>query len=143
LHFQPEVFRPAGIHFDWRVLEMNIKVLSTTLCLCLISHVNCDGQSVLPRKTALHVESKKLVDFPGAWAFQFGQAGIILVRDEELETLAADPDRKIDLSTTKTPRIESLREICEGQSSVAKIRSASHSTSSSLSIGMVSRLRDA
>lgn len=93
---------------------MNIKVLSTTLCLCLISHVNCDGQSVLPRKTALHAESKKLVDFPGAWAFQFGQAGMIPVRDEELETLAANPDRKIDLSTTKTPRIESLREICEG-----------------------------
>ena len=35
----------------------------------------------------------ELVTYPGPWAFQIPQSGIILVRDDELVTLASDPDK--------------------------------------------------
>ncbi|MBI5086730.1 MAG: hypothetical protein HZB13_19310, partial [Acidobacteria bacterium] len=55
----------------------------------------------------------ELVAFPGAWSYQIGSAAIILTTDEELEILAADPDRVLNLATGRTPRNESLRQICE------------------------------
>jgi len=55
----------------------------------------------------------ELVSFPGPWAFQLGKQGIILVCDEELEALAEDPDRVLNLSTGRTPRHESLRQVCK------------------------------
>lgn len=55
----------------------------------------------------------QLMQFPGPWEFRIGRAGIILVKDEELDTLASDPDKKIDLSLTFDKRIDSLRGICE------------------------------
>jgi hypothetical protein len=56
-----------------------------------------------------------LAAFPGPWAFNIPKDAIILVSDAELETLAADPDKVIDLSVVPTPkRHASLRQICEG-----------------------------
>jgi len=55
----------------------------------------------------------ELMKFPGPWGFRIGRAGIILVTDRELDTLASTPDRKIDLSLTYRKRLESLRTVCE------------------------------
>jgi hypothetical protein len=54
-----------------------------------------------------------LLAFPGAWSYQIGASGIILTQDSELETLAADPDRVLNLSTGRVARNQSLRQICE------------------------------
>ena len=54
-----------------------------------------------------------LVAFPGPWSFMLPKVGIILVSDEELETLAADPDKAIDMSTSHDKNVASLRQICE------------------------------
>jgi len=52
--------------------------------------------------------------FPGPWAFALPKQGIILVSDAELETLAADPDKVLDLSLTPEPKHHaSLRQVCE------------------------------
>lgn len=55
----------------------------------------------------------ELVAFPGPWGFSIGKSAIILVSDKELETIAADPDAKINLSVTFDPVEDSLRAICE------------------------------
>jgi hypothetical protein len=54
----------------------------------------------------------ELVSYPGPWGFM-PRPHVILVSDDELEALAADPDATLNLSTTFTPREESLRTICE------------------------------
>ncbi|MBD3176507.1 MAG: hypothetical protein GF320_15110, partial [Armatimonadia bacterium] len=55
----------------------------------------------------------ELISYPGPYAFQIGRQGIILVSDEELETLSSDPDAVLDLSLTFDKREDSLRAICE------------------------------
>jgi len=55
----------------------------------------------------------ELMRFPGPYAFWLGKAGIILTTDEELETLASDPDKVLDLSLTFDKNADSLRRICE------------------------------
>jgi hypothetical protein len=55
----------------------------------------------------------ELLTFPAQWSYQIRAAGIILTTDEELEILAADPDRVLNLATGRTPRHDSLRRICE------------------------------
>jgi hypothetical protein len=59
-----------------------------------------------------NVFSAELVKFPGAWSFQLGKAGIILVRDEELDALT-DPDKPVNISVTFDHVEKSLRQICE------------------------------
>lgn len=54
-----------------------------------------------------------LVAYPSAWNFQIPSTTIILTTDEELEALASDPDRILNLATGRKPRMESLRQICE------------------------------
>ncbi|MFB3825934.1 MAG: hypothetical protein ACE15B_04160 [Bryobacteraceae bacterium] len=53
-----------------------------------------------------------LVAYPGPWGFQIRGPAIILVTDEELEALS-DPDKALNLSTGRAPRMASLRQICE------------------------------
>ena len=65
-----------------------------------------------------------LLAYPGPWAFQIGKQGFIVVRDDELEAIAADPDRVMNLSTGR-PRNESLRQICE-QAKAARRPHAHH-----------------
>ncbi|MBP7431536.1 MAG: hypothetical protein KBC05_19025 [Candidatus Hydrogenedentes bacterium] len=54
----------------------------------------------------------ELVAYPGPWGFM-PRPHIILVNDEELETIASDPDKALNLATGYAPREESLRMICE------------------------------
>jgi hypothetical protein len=63
-------------------------------------------------RVAEQVYQGELVAFPGPWGF-LGKADIILVSDQELQTIAADPDAEVNLATTFTPRSESLRQICQ------------------------------
>ena len=65
-----------------------------------------------PERVAEQVYQGDLVAFPGPWGF-LGKADIILVSDQELETIAADPDAEMNLALTFAPRNESLRQICE------------------------------
>jgi len=50
--------------------------------------------------------------FPGPWRFSLPKASIILVSDQQLEDLQ-DPDREVDLSMSSTPRLTTLRKVCE------------------------------
>ncbi len=65
-----------------------------------------------PKRVPEAVYRGDLVAYPGPWGFM-PRGHIILVSDQELETLAEDPDRKLNLATTFQPREESLREVCE------------------------------
>ncbi len=62
----------------------------------------------------------ELLSYPGAWGFSIGKQGIILVRDDELVTLATDPDKPLNLSTGRHGREESLRQICERAQSLGQ-----------------------
>jgi len=55
----------------------------------------------------------ELIAYPGPWGFHVPRSGIILVRDDELTTLASNPDKAINLSTGRAPQNESLRQVCE------------------------------
>ena len=57
-------------------------------------------------------DKESLVTFPGPWAFQLGKACIILVSDQELEILAADPDKAINMAVTFDKVVKSLRQVC-------------------------------
>jgi hypothetical protein len=70
------------------------------------------GSTSTATAPADHWVRGELVSFPGPWSFQIGRSGAILVSDEQLEDLA-DPDKKVNLSLSATPREQSLREICE------------------------------
>ena len=52
-----------------------------------------DGQAPVVEQ----VYQGELVSFPGPWGF-LGKADIILVSDQELETIAADPDAQVNLA---------------------------------------------
>jgi hypothetical protein len=52
--------------------------------------------------------------YPGPWAFALPKQAIIFVSDVELESLASDPDKVLDLSLTPQPKhLASLRQVCE------------------------------
>jgi len=111
----------ATNRWDWK--NMNFGNVCLTTGFCLLSSLSFWGQTASQRAAMGSNAGQQLVSFPGAWAFQFGQEAIILVRDDELETLARNPDQRINLSTDSTPHLESLREICEraklhGQSTI-------------------------
>ena len=55
----------------------------------------------------------ELVSYPGPWSFQLGRACIILVGDEELETLASEPEKPINMSLTFDLVEKSLKQVCE------------------------------
>ncbi len=87
-----------------------------------------------PDRPAATVHRGELIAFPGPWGF-LPRSGIILVSDEELETLANDPDQKINMATTFTPRNESLRHVCERAKKRGRERLSSLSIISSANIG--------
>lgn len=85
---------------------------NVTWCLLAVTGVAAEegvGMATVPE----NVYVGELLSYPGPAQFQIGRAGIIIVRDEELETLARDPDAVLDLSLTFDKREESLRQICE------------------------------
>ncbi|HOX59553.1 MAG TPA: hypothetical protein PLC99_21945 [Verrucomicrobiota bacterium] len=55
---------------------------------------------------------EQALTFPGPWAFSLPRSWIILVSDQQLEDLQ-DPDREVDLSTSSTPHLTTLRKMCE------------------------------
>ncbi|MCC6587339.1 MAG: hypothetical protein IT168_11655 [Bryobacterales bacterium] len=55
----------------------------------------------------------ELLNFPGAWAYRIDDPTIILTTDEELEIMAADPSRVLNLALTHAPMNDSLQQICE------------------------------
>lgn len=61
-----------------------------------------------------NVYTGDLVAFPGPWAFQLPRPHLILVTDEELEILATEPDRELNMALGFEARMKSLRGICEG-----------------------------
>lgn len=70
------------------------------------------GLSLLRAQAPEDVYRAELLAYSGPWSFQIGKQGFVVVRDDELEAMAADPDRVMNLSTGR-PRNESLRQICE------------------------------
>jgi hypothetical protein len=67
-----------------------------------------------PARPAEKVYQGEMASYPGPWAFALPKEQIILVSDAELENLAADPDKVLDLSLTPQPRrLVSLRQVCE------------------------------
>ena len=72
------------------------------------------GAATEEPRVAEDVYRGEMVSYPGPWAFSIPKPGIILVSDAELETLAADPEKTIDLSLVPGQKhIASLRQICE------------------------------
>lgn len=59
------------------------------------------------------VYTGELLNFPGPWAYRLDDPTIILTTDEELEIMAADPGRVLNLALTHTPLNDSLQQICE------------------------------
>jgi hypothetical protein len=55
----------------------------------------------------------ELVSYPGAWSFLLGRSSVILVSDQDLDDLASDPDKVINLSLTFDAYHRSLRQVCE------------------------------
>ena len=55
----------------------------------------------------------ELVSYPGPWSFMLGKNSLILVSDAELETLATDPDKVLNLSLTFDKVEKSFRQLCE------------------------------
>lgn len=60
----------------------------------------------------LSATPSRLLQFPGPWAFQLPKSSIILVSDQQLETLQ-NPDAEIDLSLSATPNRTTLRQVCQ------------------------------
>lgn len=72
-----------------------------------------DGEGPEVMQVSDNVFEGELVRYPGPWQFQVGRSSIILVRDDELRTIANNPDQVMDLSMTFDKREASLRQICE------------------------------
>ena len=65
-------------------------------------------------RVAEDVYRGEMVGYPGPWAFSIPKPAIIFVSDAEFETLAADPDKAIDLSLVPGQKyVASLRQVCE------------------------------
>lgn len=72
------------------------------------------GAATEEPRVAEDVYRGEMASYPGPWAFSIPKPGIILVSDAELETLAADPEKTIDLSLVPGQKhIASLRQMCE------------------------------
>jgi hypothetical protein len=87
-------------------------LVAAGLCLCALT-ANTLAASPLEQPAApQHVARGEMIAYPGPWGF-LRRGSIILVSDQELETLANSPDEPINLATTFTPRKESLRQVCD------------------------------
>jgi len=70
------------------------------------------GGTAMASEISENVYTGELVRFPGPWAFHIPRAHIILVSDQQLIDLT-DPDREVDIGMTGTPRVTTLRKLCE------------------------------
>ncbi len=88
-------------------------LISLGMGIAALIMMAAEGESVMMERVPEDVYEGELVRYPGAWQFQLGRTSIILVTDDELETLASDPDAVLDLSLTLDKREASLRQVCE------------------------------
>src|SRR5208283_1057020 len=96
----------------WHFMRTALSCLFVTTLL-LASGASFGAQKANSSEVPENLYRGELVTYPGPWAFQIPHSTIILTRDDELETLATDPDKAINMSTVHTPRYESLRQVCE------------------------------
>lgn len=92
-----------------------MKSLLDRRCVCTVLAVVALAWACVRAEEARPAEQVyrgELAAYPGAWGFM-PRPHVILVSDEELETIAADPDRRVNLTTSLEAREESLRDICE------------------------------
>jgi hypothetical protein len=83
-----------------------MRALNLSLCASLIA---LNLTSFLSAETY----RTEMLAYPPPWSFQERHSGIIFVGDSQLEEMAADPDKPINLSLSETPRMQSLRQVCE------------------------------
>lgn len=80
----------------------------------LVLAAQCFAADAKSPRVPENVYRGKMASFPGPWAFGIPRQSIILVRDDELETLSADPDKVIDLTCVPSQKWHaSLRQVCE------------------------------
>ena len=85
-----------------------------TACLAVLAMCTATFAQNAPTDTVPeNVYTAQALSYPGAWAYQLGKSGIIIVEDQQLDDLT-DPDKPVDLGLTGTPDVKSLRQICEG-----------------------------
>jgi hypothetical protein len=83
---------------------------------CAVTWLGMSGAVAAADETrpAEQVYRGELVAFSGPWAFTLPKQSIILVCDEDLETLASDPEKAINLSLVPQQKhVASLRQICQ------------------------------
>ena len=83
--------------------------LALVLTFIIAAVTHADGAAGVPE----NLYTAQAISYPGAWAYQLGKSGIIIVEDQQLDDLT-DPDKPVDLGLTGTPDVKSLRQICEG-----------------------------
>ena len=92
---------------------------STMVLLVSLFYCNCVAIAVsaaAPEMARMpeNVYRGAMAAYPGPWAFSIPRHSIILVSDAELETLAADPDKVVDLTCVPSQKWNvSLRQVCE------------------------------
>ncbi len=86
--------------------------ISLLTLFAVVSGARAEDSRLAATPVSENVYQGEMIAFPGPWGFM-PRSSIILVSDQELETLANDPDQKINLATTFRPRNESLREVCQ------------------------------
>ncbi|MBO7679401.1 MAG: hypothetical protein J6S75_07005, partial [Thermoguttaceae bacterium] len=91
----------------------------STGSLCLLGAPLMLGASALTAEDAPQPSDPKAIfpdpvlGFEGVWETQRPRRGIILVDDRQLEDLAADPDREVNLSLNTKAQLTTLRQIRE------------------------------
>lgn len=96
-------------------MKTNVMMLGGVLAMTLgwTGPVPAEESAAVPAQ----VYQGEMATFPGPWALKIPRPSVILVSDAELETLAADPDKVIDLRTSAQKRDLSLRQVCEAAKS--------------------------
>jgi hypothetical protein len=120
VHFLPPFFPPFFLPENIMTRSMQIFRAATMAGLllgALVGNLVCDTANADEPAKARQPENVyhgEMVAFPGPWAFGLPKQGIIFVSDAELEILAADPDKVIDMSTSSAQKyMASLRQVCE------------------------------
>ncbi len=94
--------------------RLHMTAAATILAIAVFAVPLAAAQVAEEARAPEKVYQGEMAAYPGPWAFELPKEQIILVSDEELEILAADPDKVLDLSLTPQPKhLASLRQVCE------------------------------
>lgn len=86
------------------------KIVSTSLVLLLLA---CSYATASHERPPELVHQSELLSYPLPWGFELGRYNVPLVSDLELEVLANEPDRQINLGVTDLRQMKSFRQVCE------------------------------